>query len=92
MTKYNLNEFKAWLEEKPENTGQRTLEEWKRHTEDTFLVNQEKAFDYFVEGKDYENRSRCQFASNSAWKPYHKVVQKWLAEREREQRRYPLIW
>ena len=71
MTKYNLEEFQAWLAEKPERRKKLNWENNYCHfkTNEIFTEFIEKGFD------------------GSAWIPYHQVVLEWKAEvdqRERE--------
>jgi len=81
MTNYNLEEFKAWLEEKPER------QDGLIWTSVFPLIKDQ--FDDFVEAKD-------SFATEY-WKCTQIVVQKWKAqvdqrERERERERAKPKW
>ncbi|RHZ37726.1 hypothetical protein [endosymbiont GvMRE of Glomus versiforme] len=74
MTKYNFEEFKQWLEEKPER------QDGLRWTDVFPLIK--NRFDAFVEGKD-------DFAEKG-WIYTQTVAQKWKQEvdqRERERER-----
>jgi len=83
---YNLEEFKEWLKASENNRRNYTWENWL-HNLDYIIQKGQEYFDYFVEGKDYGEDVVFHFATNSGWKPYVEVVQKWKAEVDQERER-----
>jgi hypothetical protein len=77
MVKYNLEEFKTWIEKNPAIQ----LPNWF----DNLITNNEVFF-HLVESKRYQS---CHFDNKSYgnWTARREVINQWLAERERERER-----
>ena len=70
----NLEEFKAWLEEKPER--KENLPNWSFY----FIEKPWKT----ITADDFEAACQKNSYEPRAFQPYRKVALKWVAERERE--------